>query len=126
MLTPSQIASEISNPEAVAEQVSFDIDSAIRLDDLTAIWQPAIVTRMAAVDDVTRGGLLAKIRQKWGGAADLPNYRKAIRREQGRLRLRDATKNGSILPPIQTNGRPLRDMAEDSIAALRACNDPAT
>ncbi len=110
-------------PATIAEAIEQAYNAA---EDQASIY--ALHPRIALLPVATEIAYKQRTAATYGKAFSSADWSRSIKshRKVGPRAVEPEDRPTSSLPYIKTNNRPLRDISEDSLAALRAANDPPT
>ena len=127
MTTELATTANIALPPIAPAELEFNIIAACESQDPQQAWDPIIINGLGWLyneDYTTFGRLKALISAKFGKAHSPTEFQKAVRLSAQRQKTEAVRAMNKNFRGIQTNNRPLRDMAQDTILALRRKNEP--
>lgn len=115
--SPRSAARDLYLDDQVAiDEICFRIDAAIRTSDLPAVYE--LVAELATLPIPALELQLVRLQQHFGRDLKIRDLRRAIKASA------TTPRRSTERPVVLTTNRPLRDVAGDALAALRASNEP--
>jgi len=108
------------DPTKLDPELEFDVASAIAANDLGRIF--GMVSRIARNRDEAIEALRIRLSGHFKRDFSRRTFNQFLDRERDRARA--TAPRTSVLPPINTSNRQLREISGESLAALRQANDP--
>ena len=106
----------------VEAEIVAEVDAAIAENKVQAVW--ALVSRLALLSTAAWGATRDKLRSHFGTELSIRHLDRAIRKEQPKYRTTLSVQRSGSLPVIVANGRQLRDISSEALAAFQAANQP--